>query len=105
MRFWTREAAGWLLVAAGLFVFYKCYVLLTDKMFVHGAALTAIGFILFRGGLHLLKVAVAAQVCLQAREDVKPKPADGRGRLAALFRRGTGNGAGPQKPSGAVPRR
>jgi hypothetical protein len=68
MRFWTREVAGWVLVALGLFVFYKCYGLLTadDHRLVEGSAMTLVGLIIFRGGIHLLKVAVAAQVSLEA---------------------------------------
>jgi hypothetical protein len=77
MRFWTREIAGWLLVAAGLFVFYTCYELLVKKDPQHdpprifeAGVLTPIGFIIFRGGIHLLKVAVAARICAQAQERV-----------------------------------
>src|SRR5262249_49867509 len=69
MRFWTRELAGWALVGLGLFVFWKCYVLLMEYYFLQGGSLTVIGLIIFRGGIHLLKVAVAARVCLEARED------------------------------------
>jgi hypothetical protein len=76
MRFWTRELAGWLLVGLGLFVFWKCYVLLMDHYFLQGSSLTVVGFIIFRGGIHLLKVAVAARVCLETRED-RPAPAPG----------------------------
>jgi hypothetical protein len=69
MRFWTREMAGWVLVVLGLFVFYKAYGLLTaeDHRLVEGSAMTVVGLIVFRGGIHLLKVAVAADVCLEAQ--------------------------------------
>ena len=71
MRFWTREVAGWVLVALGLFVFYKCYGLLTadDHRLVEGSAMTVVGLIIFRGGIHLLKVAVAARVCMAAQAE------------------------------------
>jgi hypothetical protein len=90
MRFWIREIAGWLLVGLGLFIFYTCFaLLLTDRpprIFETGP-LTFIGFVVFRGGIHLLKVAVAARVCLQAREPQRPisKPhaSTGRDRLGA----------------------
>jgi hypothetical protein len=68
MRFWTRELAGWVLVGLGLFVFWKCYVLLMDHYFLQAGSLTVIGLIVFRGGIHLLKVAVAARVCLEGRD-------------------------------------
>jgi hypothetical protein len=68
MRFWVREIAGWLLVAAGLYVFYICLaILLTPRPLIFEAgALTFIGVIVFRGGIHLLKVAVAARICMKA---------------------------------------
>ena len=70
MRFWTREMAGWALVMLGLFAFYKCYGLLTadDHRLIEGSALTIVGIVIFRGGIHLLKVAVAAQVCAEAEQ-------------------------------------
>lgn len=77
MRFWTREIAGWALVAAGLFTFYTCFGLLVvsdpnerPRVFAAGV-LMPIGFILFRGGIHLLKVAVAARVCWQTQNQPK----------------------------------
>ena len=68
MRFWLREIAGWFLVIVGLFVFYACYELLLRSRVVETGALTVIGIFLFRGGIHLLKMAVAAQVCSQAQD-------------------------------------
>lgn len=77
MRFWTREVAGWLLVAVGLFIFYTCFEMLVKKdprqeppRIIEAAVLTPIGFIVFRGGIHLLKVAVAARICTQTQEGV-----------------------------------
>jgi hypothetical protein len=68
MRFWIREVAGWLLVALGLYVFYITFaVLLTPgPWLVESIYLTVIGVVVFRAGIHLLKVAVAARVCLHA---------------------------------------
>jgi hypothetical protein len=70
MRFWLREVIGWILVLLGLAVFYLCYELLMIHHLVEAGALTVIGFIIFRGGIHLLKVAVAAQVCKEAQDKV-----------------------------------
>lgn len=79
MRFWTREIAGWLLVLIGLVIFYICFEQLMARRITEAGALTFIGFVVFRGGIHLLKVAAAVQVCQQARQEVdrqapRPRP-------------------------------
>src|SRR5260370_2591784 len=65
MRFWLRELAGWVLVLLGLYVFFICLVLLVNEppRIIQTGPLTLIGIIIFRGGIHLLKVAVGARVC------------------------------------------
>ena len=68
MRFWTREVAGWVLILLGLFAFFQCYGLLTSGRLIEGSALTIVGIVIFRGGIHLLKVAVAAQVCAEVQQ-------------------------------------
>ena len=75
MTYWTRELAGWLLLALGLLTFYRSYSLLTaDNHYVlEGSSLTVVGIFLFRGGIHLLKIAVAARVCTQAHERMESK--------------------------------
>ena len=70
MRYLLREIAGWVLVAIGLFVFYICLMLLLSQHVIEAGPLTVIGIFVFRGGIHLLKVAVAAQICSQDRTDV-----------------------------------
>ncbi|MCS7047197.1 MAG: hypothetical protein NZO58_12640 [Gemmataceae bacterium] len=67
MRFWFREVAGWLLVAAGLYVFYCVLAItLTDRpLLLSAGPLLVLGIVVFRGGIHLLKVAVAARICSQ----------------------------------------
>ena len=75
MRFWIREIAGWLLMALGLFVFYWCLGMLSEHdsegkptpQIAEAGPVMVIGIIIFRGGIHLLKVAVAARVCLTAQ--------------------------------------
>ena len=75
MRFWFRELAGWLLVGLGLYLF----LIVTTEMlnpaiqweqYLEAGPMTLIGFILFRGGIHLLKVAVAARICMQASAEL-----------------------------------
>ena len=76
MRFWTREMAGWILIVIGLYAFYKCYTLLTDPehRILEGAAMTVVGLVIFRGGIHLLKIAVAAQMCIEVQERIEKNP-------------------------------
>ena len=71
MRFWIRELAGWVLIGLGLYVFLACFDILylpaaRGPRLLEAVPLTFIGFVLFRGGIHLLKVAVAARVAMQA---------------------------------------
>jgi hypothetical protein len=68
MRFWTREVAGWLLVGVSLYVFYQCYRFFDSGHPIEGGGLAMVGIFIFRGGIHLLKVAIAAQVCLEDAE-------------------------------------
>jgi len=87
MRFWTREVAGWVLLALGLYVFYRSYTLLvegsqfTSRYQIEGATLTVVGIFLFRGGIHLLKIAVAARVCMEAQERLERERAKPGGVL------------------------
>jgi hypothetical protein len=59
--YWAREIAGWILILLGLWAFMQSYDFLLDKKIFQAAPMTFIGFIVFRGGIHILKVAVAAQ--------------------------------------------
>jgi hypothetical protein len=78
-RFWFREFVGWMLVLLGLAIFYICIAILLppeEKIFT-APTLAFIGFIVFRGGIHLLKVATAARIALQAAtEPAKPVVTD-----------------------------
>jgi hypothetical protein len=81
MRFWMRELAGWVLVCIGLFIGFLVYLLCLSHHLVEVWALAIFGIFVFRGGIHLLKVAIAARICLQAQErlypsaDLRPRPA------------------------------
>lgn len=77
MRFWIRELAGWLLVALGLYIFYICFLALfveRPPFILEVGILAFIGFIVFRGGIHLLKVAVAARVCMVTSRSIRVAP-------------------------------
>lgn len=68
MRLW--EVAGWLLLVLGLFIFYWCFALLVSDQprIIEAGPLTVIGIVIFRGGVHLLKIAAAARVTLTLPE-------------------------------------
>jgi hypothetical protein len=65
MHYWTREIIGWAMLLVGGYVLFRAFVLLTDgsHLVVEAGWLTVIGFVIFRGGIHLLKIAVAARIC------------------------------------------
>ena len=72
MRYWWRETAGWALVLLCLLIFGWAILLLTvyHGIFESGPMVLA-GIFVFRGGIHLLKVAVAARVCMEAAAEVR----------------------------------
>ncbi|MBX7103309.1 MAG: hypothetical protein K1X57_04470 [Gemmataceae bacterium] len=71
MSFWLRELIGWFLVALGLAVFFLVIVHLVNGRVYPTAGMTVIGIFVFRGGIHLLKVALAARVCAEAAERLR----------------------------------
>lgn len=73
MRFWVRELAGWLLMGLGLFCFYWVLVLLSRPVpgFLQSGPILVMGIFVFRGGIHLLKVAVAARIVLRADDNAR----------------------------------
>jgi hypothetical protein len=75
MRYWLRELAGWLIVGVGLLLIYLAYVMLeyyATPRILEAWPLVIAGIFVFRGGIHLLKVAVAARVCMQAQDRLYP---------------------------------
>ena len=64
--FWVREAAGWLLVLAGGYLILVALGALSDRQVIEGGILAMVGVMVFRGGNHLVKVATAARVVLEA---------------------------------------
>ncbi|MBM3980492.1 MAG: hypothetical protein FJ304_09415 [Planctomycetes bacterium] len=71
--YWSREVAGWLLILAGLWMFWNTYAFLTNRRIFEAAPAAFIAFVVFRGGVHLLKVAVAAQVARSLPESAQPQ--------------------------------
>jgi hypothetical protein len=74
MRYLWREIIGWALVALGVVIFLWAILLLTAFHGVFEAGpMTIAGIFVFRGGIHLLKVAVAARVCTEAAAEIGKK--------------------------------
>jgi hypothetical protein len=99
MRFayWSREIAGWILVLGGLYAFVVAYDLLLGKRIFEAAPMVFIGFIVFRGGVHVLKVAVAAQAARNLPEASRP--------AVRRVSRAPMRGVGPTSPSEVLPGR
>ena len=75
--FWIREIFGWLLVLVGIYVFYiAMQVLLRENgpFILESPIIVAIGFIIFRGGLQLIKIGVAGRVCVDAQKAALAPP-------------------------------
>lgn len=70
LSFVLREVVGWLLVAGGVALIVFCCLLISDNRPMQAALLTFPAIIIFRGGIHLLKVSVAARLALQSRDKV-----------------------------------
>ena len=62
MTVWLRELAGWIMLGTGLAAFALTYNFLLQRYTVQAVILGMVAFVVFRGGLHLLKVAVAARL-------------------------------------------
>ena len=68
---WLREIAGWLLLGAGLGAFGLCYVeFLLKGLIVQGVIYFFVGLTIFRSGMALLKLAVAARAARDVRREV-----------------------------------
>jgi vacuolar-type H+-ATPase subunit I/STV1 len=81
MIYWTREVAGWMLVALGLASFAVVLGMSLEYRVIPAIPMTVVGVFLFRGGVHLLQVAVAARICQQAQERLYPDPTLGSSPL------------------------
>jgi hypothetical protein len=73
MNFWVREVAGWALVLLGIASFGLTIRFLQQHYWIEAGLPSLIGIFLFRGGIHLLKVAVAARICLHAQDRLRPE--------------------------------
>lgn len=75
MTFWVREVAGWVMVGLGGFLFVVVLILLAQLQYIQAGTTSFVGFVVFRGGIHLLKVAVAYRACQEAAAHLQLAPA------------------------------
>lgn len=73
---WFREIAGWLLLGAGLGAFALCYVefLLKGKV-VEGVIWGFAGLTIFRGGMAMLKLAIASRAARDVKREMASQAA------------------------------
>jgi hypothetical protein len=86
MSYWLRELMGWALIAIGLAVFGLVLLHLIEGLVYQTMGMIVVGVFTFRGGIHLLKVALAARVCDEAAAKMHapaPTVPNRRGRLLA----------------------
>ena len=94
MIYWVREAAGWLLVGLGILMFLLVWDYCERQLYFPAVFLTAVGIFVFRGGIHLLKVAVAGRICQQTQDRLYPAAPPGSGPKVTMRR-----GERPTRPA------
>jgi hypothetical protein len=76
MLFWLRECLGWVLIALGLYCFFGAMqiVLVDGPPLLEASYFLFVGFVVFRGGLQILKVSVAGRICQEAQRQSAARP-------------------------------
>jgi hypothetical protein len=71
MLFWMRELLGWLLILVALFCFYVAIgiVMADGPLLIEASYHLFVGFVVFRGGLTILKLSMAGRICLDAQKE------------------------------------
>jgi len=67
--FWLREISGWVLTSLGIFMFFIVYEFCERRWIFEAGIFGILGVFVFRGGIHLLKVAIAARICVKSQEN------------------------------------
>jgi hypothetical protein len=75
MTYWLREIAGWLLLVLGVWIFITVYDYCEKRWIFEAGIMLVLGIFVFRGGIHLLKVAVAARIAQKTQDRLYPAPA------------------------------
>lgn len=88
MAYWFREIAGWILVLGGLWLIGIVVEFCRNRWILEAGILGVVSIFVFRGGIHLLKVAIAARICREAWvRDQKNGGMDGqKGKRGAFSR-------------------
>jgi hypothetical protein len=74
MSYWLREVAGWTLLLTGIGVLALVVVMLFYGAVWQSAPMAVVGIFLFRGGIHLIKVALAARICERTATMLREPP-------------------------------
>ena len=73
---WFREIAGWLLLVIGLGAFAQCYFkFLLEGRVIEGVMWGFAALAIFRGGLAMLKLAVASRAARDVRREMAAQAA------------------------------
>jgi hypothetical protein len=72
VSYWLRELGGWALVLLGIYAFFLAYHFCLIRQIFEAWPITVFGIFLFRGGIHLLKVAIAARACGEVQQRLYP---------------------------------
>lgn len=74
MSYWIRELAGWMLLTTGICILAYVLMMLSQGMVWQSAPMGVIGIFIFRGGIHLIKVALAARICERSAAALREPP-------------------------------
>lgn len=97
MSAWLREIAGWVLLGIGLAMFAMTYaVFLLNRQVIQAVIFGFGGLAVFRGGLQLLKVAMAARAARDIKREVATAAAPTRKVAPTL---GSQHPHGRQRPT------